>query len=110
MRLSCVLAVLVHCCCALQLPVASAGRALAQAGAPQIAKPKTSIKQKTFSNSPGDGGGGGAPSQAIARPQRKQHTEDMPLWKVILLGDEEYEEDPVCKVILLGDEEYEEDP
>ena len=29
----------------------------------------------------------------------KQHTEDCPMWKVLLLGDDEYEEDPVCEVL-----------
>merc|ERR1712217_544915 len=48
----------------------------------------------------GGGGGKGGAAAQIAKPKRKSHTEDVPLWKVIMLGDEEYEEDLVCEVLL----------
>lgn len=65
---------------------------------PQIAKPKTVTKQKT--SGPGGGGGkGGGGAAQIAKPKRKAHVEDIPMWKVILLSDEEYVEDLVCTVL-----------
>ncbi|KAL1529266.1 hypothetical protein AB1Y20_000220 [Prymnesium parvum] len=61
---------------------------------------KTRTKQ-TFSTSDGGKGGGKSGGAAqVAKPKRKSHTEDVPMWKVIMLGDEEYEEDPVCEVLL----------
>lgn len=67
--------------------------------APSIAKPKTIIKQRTF-GAGGDGGGGQGPAgPQLAPPLRAQQTEDVPMWKVILLGDSDYEEDPVCEVL-----------
>jgi len=68
----------------------------------QLAPAPQKTKQKVKTNDPGNGGkggGGGAPSAAIAKPIRKAHTEDVPLYKVLLLGDDEYEEDPVCEVL-----------
>lgn len=64
----------------------------------QLAPAPLKTRQKTFTTDGGGGKGGpgGAPTAAIAKPKRKAHTEDVPLYKVILLGDEEYEEDPVC--------------
>jgi len=64
--------------------------------APAAAPTKTKITHKT---SGGDGGGGGGASLEIAKPKRKAHVEDVPLWKVILLGDVDYEPDPVCTVL-----------
>ena len=63
----------------------------------QLAPAPQKTRQKTFTTGPGGGkgGGGGAPSAAIAKPKRKAIVEEVPLYKVILLGDEEYEEDPV---------------
>ena len=77
------------------LQLRGAGRAVVmQAGpAPAIAKPKTVTKQTTKSTT-GGGGGGGGPAAQIAKPKRKAHTEDTPLWKVLLLGDESYNENP----------------
>jgi len=68
--------------------------------APQIAKPKTQTKQTFKTAGGGGGGGGGAPGAQIAKPKRKAHVEDVPMWKVILLSDEEYEQDPVCSVLV----------
>ena len=66
----------------------------------QLAPAPTKTRQKTYTNDGGGGkGGGGAPSAAIAKPKRKAHTEEVPLYKVILLGDNEYEEGPVCSVL-----------
>lgn len=63
--------------------------------APAIAKPKTITRQKTGGGGPG--GGGGTPTVQIAKPKLKRVVEDVPMWKVHLLGDEEYEEDPVSR-------------
>lgn len=98
---------------ALQLPSASApgtlsrtvwttpstqlrARVVAAGAAPQIAKPKTIIKPKTGGAKPA------TPDQklATAQPKLQRKSEDCPMWKVLLLGDEEYEEDPVCEVLL----------
>ena len=69
--------------------------------APQIAKPKTQIKHSTgYSTGDGGGQGGAGAGVEIAKPKRKAHTEEVPLWKVILLGDEEYIEDEVCPVLV----------
>ena len=69
-------------------------RVVMQAGpAPAIAKPKTVTRQVTKGPGGGDGGGG-SPAAAIARPKRKADTEDVPMWKVLLLGDDSYEENP----------------
>lgn len=70
-----------------------------QGAAPQIARPMTQTRQI---NKAGAGGGGakGRPGAQVAKPKRKVHTEEVPLYKVILLGDEDYEEDPVCEVLL----------
>ena len=66
----------------------------------QLAPAPQKTRQKTVTTGPGGGGGkgGGAPTVNIAKPKRKAHTEDVPLYKVILLGDAEYEEDPVRAV------------
>ena len=64
--------------------------------APQIAKPKTITRQKT--SGPGGGGKGGAGAQ-VAVPKLKRKNQDTPMWKVILLSDDEYEQEPVCSVI-----------
>lgn len=63
----------------------------------QLAMPETKTKQRVSTGDPGGGGGkgGGSPSLQIAQPKRKVESEDCPLWKVILLGDEDYESDPV---------------
>jgi len=54
-------------------------------------------KTRTFQRTDGGGSGkgGGAPTVNIAKPKMKEATEDVPMWKVILLFDEDYEEDPV---------------
>jgi len=64
------------------------------------AKPKTQTKSKTFTQG-GDGGGRGKGGGAVetAKPITKRTVEECPMWKVLLLGDDEYEEDPVCEVL-----------
>ena len=63
----------------------------------QLAPAPLKTRQKTTYTTDGGGGGkgGGAPGAQIAKPKRKAHTEEVPLYKVLLLGDSEYEEDPV---------------
>ena len=63
----------------------------------QMAPAPLKTRQKVTHKTDGGGGGkgGGAPSAAVAKPKRKTHVEDIPMYKVILLGDAEYEEDPV---------------
>jgi hypothetical protein len=54
-------------------------------------------KTRTIQTTDGGGGGKGrsGPAAVVAKPKRKANTEETPMWKVILLGDEEYEEEPV---------------
>lgn len=54
-------------------------------------------KTRTFQTTDGGGGGkgGAGPAAVVAKPKRKANTEETPMWKVILLGDEDYEEEPV---------------
>eukprot|EP00966_Prymnesium_polylepis_P158631 3666640-Prymnesium_polylepis.1 len=68
----------------------------------QMAPAPLKTKQKVTYKTSGGGGGGGKGGSAaqIAKPKRKAHTEDLPLFKVIMLSDEEYEEDPVCEVLM----------
>ena len=68
-------------------------------GATAQPETKTRTRQKTSDGGGKGGGGGGAPTAAVAKPKRKTHIEDVPMWKVILLGDDEYEEDSVCTVL-----------
>ena len=63
--------------------------------APMIAKPKTKQRQKTG----GPGGGGGGAAVEVAKPKLQRKNEDVPMWKLILLGDGDYEQDPVVSVL-----------
>jgi hypothetical protein len=73
--------------------LAACARSFVQCGpAPAIAKPKTITRQKSAG---GGGPGGGGPTVQIAKPKLKRVVEDVPMWKVLLLGDNDYEEDPV---------------
>ena len=67
-----------------------------------MAPAQQKTKQKVTYKTSGGGGGGGKGGNAaqIAKPKRKAHIEEVPMWNVFLLGDEEYEEDPVCEVLL----------
>jgi len=76
----------------------SVGQLRMQGAAP--AKPKTRTRQVTRGPDSGDGKGKGGPAASVAKPKLKRNTEDIPLWNVFLLGDEEYEQDPVCEVLL----------
>lgn len=64
-----------------------------QQAAPKIGRPKTQIKKNVGTSSvvkePEPEAGKGA---AKARPRRKTQSDEVPMFKVILLGDEEYEE------------------
>merc|ERR1711924_153013 len=62
-----------------------------------IAKPKT--KQVTKTGPPQVAKPQNAQKVTPAKAVPKQQTEDVPMWKVILLGDDEYEEEPVCEVL-----------
>ena len=79
---------------ALQLGAATRASVVMQAAAPT----KTITRQVTKSGS--GPGGGGAPTISVAKPRMKRDMEDMPLFKVILLGDDEYEQDGVCEVLM----------
>ena len=61
--------------------------------APAPLKQKT--KQTADGGGKGPGGGGGGAQLQIAKPKRKLEREDVPLFKVLLLGDAEYIEDNV---------------
>lgn len=67
-----------------------------QGAAPAV--PKT--KQVTKTGPPQVGKPQGKQKIKSAKPLPKQHSEEVPMWKVILLGDEEYEPDPVCDVLV----------
>ena len=88
-KLFVLLGVLVSSCSALRVDPSL----LRMGPAPAIAKPKTITRQKTGGGGPG--GGGGTPTIQVAKPKLKRVVEDVPMWKVNLLGDAEYEEDPV---------------
>lgn len=78
----------------------------------KVGRPKTSIKKdagklrEAAPPAPEADAGAGA---AKARPTRKTEADEIPLWKVILLGDEEYEEGHVVtqlqKVVQLAKKE-----
>jgi len=69
-----------------------------QCGAAPQTETKKVTKQKTFGGDDGKGKGGGGQLQ-IAKPKMKRVVEDIPMWKVILLNDDEYEEGAVCDVL-----------
>ena len=73
-----------------------AGRWVAQMAPAPL---KTKQRTKTFSTGGSGGGPGGGGALQIAKPKRKAVTEDVPMWKVLLLGDTDYEQDPVCTVL-----------
>lgn len=81
-------------------PVSSPSRSLPPHMQMAPAPLKTRTKQTFKTGDGGKGGGKGGAAAQIAKPKRKTHIEEVPLWKVILLGDEDYEEDPVCEVLL----------
>ena len=93
------------CADALRVGAASLGTShvartsVLRCGATAQPETKTRTRQKTSDGGGKGGGGGGAPTAAIAKPKRKTQSEDIPMWKVILLSDNEYEEDPVCSVL-----------
>ena len=66
---------------------------LAQLAQPQIGRPKTSIRKDigriSTPAAPEPEAGKGS---AKARPRRKTQADEVPMYKVILLGDEEYDE------------------
>ena len=85
-------------------PAAAATAAVSRCAAVRCqgaAPAKQKTKQTTKTRDPGSGsrGGGGAGAAQVAKPKRKTHNEDMPLYKVILLSDDEYEQDPVCTTL-----------
>ena len=99
---------IVQLSCALQLPAATRPQlhaALPAAGsrtqtrmqAAPMTQTKTKSKVFTQGGDGGKGKGGGAVE--TAKPITKRATEECPMWKVLLLGDDEYEEDPVCEVL-----------
>jgi ATP-dependent Clp protease adapter protein ClpS len=67
---------------------------------PQIAKPKTRQVTKSKPASGGGGGGKGAGAAQIAKLIPKTNVEEPPMYKVVMLNDEDYEEDPVCSVLV----------
>ncbi|GAB0488926.1 hypothetical protein MMPV_000139 [Pyropia vietnamensis] len=91
---------------------AAATPATALAPGVKVGRPKTSIKKdagklrEAAPPPPEADAGAGA---AKARPTRKTEADEIPLWKVILLGDEEYEEGHVTtqlqKVVQLAKKE-----
>jgi len=57
-------------------------RTVTRPGAASPAKPQAAQKAK------------------VAKPELVTQDAHVPMWKVLLLGDDEYEEDPVCGVIV----------
>ena len=97
-----VLAAACSSCSALQLGSAArcASRArVAMAGGPAPAVPKTRTRQVTRTAKPQVGKPQQKQKVQNAKPAMKKEMEEEPMWKVIMLGDEEYECDPVCDVL-----------
>jgi len=80
---------------ALLVGAALPARVTRAATAMQLAPTPTKTRTFQTTDGGGSGKGGGAPTLAIAKPKRKEATEETPMWKVILLGDDDYEEEPV---------------
>lgn len=74
-------------------PSVRRARVSMQQAAPKIGRPKTQIRKNVGTSSvvrePEPEAGKGS---AKARPRRKTQSDEVPMFKVILLGDEEYEE------------------
>jgi hypothetical protein len=87
---------------ALRIGVALPATKLRAVAAMQLAPAPT--KTRTFQTTDGGGGGkgGAGPAAVVAKPKRKANTEETPMWKVILLGDEDYEEEPVRPICQLA--------
>jgi len=92
-------------------PATAAAAAPTTALAPgvKVGRPKTSIKKdagKLREAAPAEPEADAKGGSAKARPTRKTEADEIPLWKVILLGDEEYEEGHVTtqlqKVVQLA--------
>ena len=97
-----VLAAACSSCSALQLGSAArcASRArVAMAGGPAPAVPKTRTRQVTRTAKPQVGKPQQKQKVQNAKPAMKKEMEEEPMWKVVMLGDEEYECDPVCDVL-----------
>lgn len=73
-------------------------------GVPHMAMPApaTKTKRKVVTKPKVASPGPAKPAQKtnIAKPKRQTSSAYIPMWKVLLLGDEEYEEDPVVGVIV----------
>jgi len=69
---------------------------------PPMPAPATKTRQKVVTKPKTADPVQGKPSQKtnIAKPKRQTSSAYVPMWKVLLLGDEEYEEDPVVGVIV----------
>lgn len=78
------------------VPRVRRGGFVMQLGAPQIqiGRPKTSIKKSSgvINNAPAEPEAEAGKGAAKARPRRKTLADEIPMYKVILLGDEEYVE------------------
>ena len=89
-------------CSALQLGGAarcSSRARVAMAGGPAPAVPKTRTRQVTRTAPPQVGKPQQKQKVQNAKPAMKKDMEAEPMWKVTMLGDDEYEVDPVCEVL-----------
>lgn len=68
-----------------------------QLSAPKVGRPKTSIKKDVgrVTSQPEEPQADAEKGSAKARPRRKTQADEVPMFKVILLGDEEYVESHV---------------
>ena len=73
---------------------------VAMAGGPAPAVPKTRTVQVTRTAPPQVGKPAQKQKVQNAKPAMKKDMAAEPMWKVVMLGDDEYECDPVCDVLM----------
>ncbi|EOD15408.1 hypothetical protein EMIHUDRAFT_245546 [Emiliania huxleyi CCMP1516] len=76
------------------------GAQRAAAATMQLAPAPAKTKTRQVTDGGGSGKGGSGPAAIVAKPKLMKNTEEVPMHKVILLGDEDYEEEPVCEALV----------
>jgi len=75
------------------------GARRAAAATMQLAPAPAKTKTRQVTDGGGSGKGGSGPAAIVAKPKLMKNTEEVPMHKVILLGDEDYEEEPVRELV-----------